>query len=964
MNSHKRLTQYLRDSWLSRDGSLNDGVQAIAQTPDGYLWVGTQDGLFRFDGINFKRYDRRLSRSLPSNDVLILICDHAGRLWIGTDKGLGCYDKGVFESINTNHGLSSNIIRALFEDSNSDLWIGTGGKGGLNVLRNGKIEKFTVADGLPDNTIYTIAQNSDGVLWVGTKAGLCRRANNEFIKVKLTDKNTTPIVNRLYLDRKGCMLAATDGDGLFLIEGDKVHQLENADLPNRLMSLFEDAHGNLWLGGYNTLHRWTNGKLETFKGKSWLRGLVNSLFEDREGSLWVGVIGGGLHRLSDGKVTAFTTQEGLISDAVWSVFEDTRERLWFGTADGLSCYKDGHFQNFNKEDGLAANTIYSIAEDHNGGLWFGTDGGGLSRLRDGEFTNFSKAHGLGSNTIFSIYADRTGDIWAGGKNGELSRITNDEIKVFANRSDLPRGAIWKIYKDSRGDLWLGTLGGLCRLAGDKIENLTAAGRFPSDVVYEIYEDRAGAMWFGTNAGGLVYFKNEGFIAITAADGLFDDLVYRIIEDDEGHFWMTCNRGIFSVEKKQLLDFVAGRIERISCFVLGREDGLPSAECSGGPSPAGWRTRSGKVWFPSSNGAISVDPQNISTNKLEPPVVIQKIVADERRISIDSPARLAAGTEKIEIHYAALSFVAASKMRYRYRLEGFDKGWVEAGNRRTAYYTNLPPGKYTFRVLAANSDGIWNTVGASFVFYLAPHIYQRKSFWAVCAAAAVGGSYAFYRSVMKERLRRVEERHQAILDERSRMSREIHDTLAQGLTGIISQLQAAELLTEEDERQKHFGLAKQLAKENLREARNWVAELRRAEPRKEIDSPPNLIRTIRQFIEQANERSAVKVVFRSHGKIYEIDQDVEVNLLRITQEAVNNALRHAAAAIIKVELEFKPDCIILTISDNGNGFDAAKNKGKGFGLLGMYERVELLGGQLEIKSRPDFGTVIMANIPTI
>lgn len=968
MNGQKLISQYVHDSWLGHSGLPNSGVQCLAQTPDGYLWIGTQDGLFRFDGARFIGFNRRNTETFLSNDIFVLLVARDGKLWIGTDNGLNCYYNNRFSVLTVEDGLPSSIIRALYEDNNGNLWVGGGGAdGGLSCLGKNKNVVLTTADGLLHNTVYAICEDGEGNFWVGTKGGLSRRENDKFVTFTLGE-NSNLIVNDLFVGRSGVLWVATEADGLFCVEGGQSKHFDSQNyLPNnKVATIFEDRSGNMWFGLQDALCRLANGKFESYGvEQGWASGRVCGFHEDLEGSLWVVSIGGGLRRLREGKFLNFTTKQNLAADLVWSICQDRADNVWIGTSNGLSRYYNGELTNYTIEEGLSSNTIYSICEDLAENLWFGTDGGGLIHFRDNKFTTFSKAEGLPSETIFSICEDSNGRLWIGGRNGELSIFRGGKFTVVEPQPNSPRGAIWSICEDRQKNLWFGTLGtGLCRLANDKFTSFTVADGFSSNIIYDVYEDLEGGLWCGSNGGGLNYFCNGKVTALTVDNGLFDNVIYRILEDDQNRLWMTSNRGLFYVSKNELKAVIEGSVETVASIVFGEADGMLTSECNGGTQPAGWRTSDGKLWIPTMHGMAVIDPRRLLVNSLAPPVLIEEIVADEQTFAPARSLEFVAGTDKIEIHYTALSFIAPERMRFRYRLGGFDREWVEAGARRTAYYTNLPPGDYRFQVAACNADGIWNNIGASCEFRIAPFFYQRKLFWAACATAAAGGSFLIYKQFLNDLLKRAQAQHQAVLEERTRLAREIHDTLAQDLTGIIAQLQAAEELAAEnhnEQQKRHVTQARELAKESLQDARRWVLALR-----SEVLEESNLCQAIKLFVEQTDARTAVNISCCEEGTLYSLPPETENNILRIAQEAVNNSIKHAEAANITVFLRYKPDELILQVTDDGRGFetDNRKRPHNNFGLTSMRERAKIIKAELEINSQLNRGTIVTATVPTV
>jgi signal transduction histidine kinase len=496
--------------------------------------------------------------------------------------------------------------------------------------------------------------------------------------------------------------------------------------------------------------------------------------------LWIGTNGGGLNRLKDGKFVTYTTKEGLSDDDVRSIYEDVDGLLWIGTNGGLSSIEDGKLTIYTTKDGLSSNQIRAIYKSRDGSLWIGTENEGLNRFKNGKFTIYAIKDGLSSNKVRAIYEDKKGNLWIGTKGGGLNRLDflqNSKVKFtsYTTKDGLSSDKIRVIHEDKKGNLWIGTEnGGLNRLdfsQGSKIKftTYTTKNGLSNDFIWSIYQDKDNLLWIGTSGGGLnrLDYSSEKssdsvkkIISYTTKEGLFDDLIYQILEDNKENLWMSCDKGIFRVSKKELNDFVEGKVRSIISIPYGTADGMKIRECNGGSQPAGCKTKDGKLWFPTIKGVVVIDPENIKFNELLPPVIIEDVVVDGRheKLNFLEKFNFSPGKEKFEFYYTALSFLVPERVKFKYKLEGFDKEWVDAGNRRTAYYTNIPPGEYSFKVIACNNDGIWNETGAEFNFYLKPHFYQTNLFYILCVMGFVFlgiGVYSFRVRQMRIRQKELE-----------------------------------------------------------------------------------------------------------------------------------------------------------------------------------------------------------------
>ncbi len=744
LEAGRAITQYGHRVWRTDEGLPQNSVFSIAQNRGGYLWLATQEGLARFDGVRFSVFDKRNTPQIKHNDVWTLFEDRTGNLWIGTrGGGLSRHADGVFTNYSKQDGLSNDSVQSITEDQAGNLWIGTRG-GGLNRYRDGKFTAYTQQEGLSHNTVFAVFADRDGTLWLGTDGGgLNRYRDGKFSALTTRDGLSSDIVFCIYQDRAGTLWIGTS-TGLNRLKDGKFTVFRTKDgLSNdNIRSIFEDRAGNLWIGtDGGGLNRLANGHFSAYTSKDGLSSdSIGAIYEDREGSLWVGTDAGGLNRFKDGKFTSTTSREGLSNDNARAVYEDRAGNLWIGTFGGLNRYRDGKFTAFTQKDGLSSDVVLSIAEDRTGGLWFGTLGAGLNRYQNGKFTVYAKKQGLSNDTVLTLLEDRAGTLWVGTRSGGLNALRDEKFTAYTTHEGLSSNDIRALLEDRAGGLWIGTLGGgLNHYKDGKFTAYTTQDGLAHDLVLSLHQDTAGTLWIGTFGGGLSRYKGGKFSNFGVKDGLFDDVIYRILEDDAGRLWMSSNRGVFSVALKELDEFANGRIQSIASVSYGKADGMSSTECNGAHQPAGWRGKNGTLWFPTIAGIVSIDPARIRTNTQAPPVRIEDIIVDGARIANHSGAELAPGKQKFEFHYTALSFLAPEKVRFSYRLDGFDEDWVDAGTVRTAYYTNIPPGPYTFRVKASNDDGLWSESEARYAFELQPYFYQRKIFvlfYVLCAAGLV------------------------------------------------------------------------------------------------------------------------------------------------------------------------------------------------------------------------------------
>jgi PAS domain S-box-containing protein len=741
LDPSKAITQYNHDIWQTEEGLPQNSVKAIVQTRDGYLWLGTQAGLARFDGVHFTVFNQRNTAAIKNSNVLALLEDHAGNLWIGTyGGGLVRLKDGQFTNFTTKEGLPNDVIYTLYEDRERNLWIGTHG-GGLSRWREGKFTTFTTKDGLSHNFVRALCEDRAGYLWIGTDGGgLSRFKDGKFSSLTKKDGLASNIVLSLYEDRQGSLWIGTYDGGLSRWQHGEFTTYTKKDglASNAILAIYEDRAGNLWVGAYGGgLNRLQGKSFTAFTAKEGLSDAgVRCLYEDREGSLWIGTHSGGLNRLRDGKFTSFTTKEGLSNDLVFPIYEDRAGNLWIGTeGSGLNRLKDGRVTVYTTKDGLANNFVWSLHEGRDGSLWIGT-GSGLSRLKDGRFTTYTTREGLSNDMIWALYESQDGSLWIGTFGGGLNRLKDGKVTAYTRKDGLPDVGVRYIHEDRAGNLWVGTnSGGLAQFRDGKFTTFTTREGLTSDNIRSLHEDQQGNLWIGT-LSGLNRLQNGRVTAYTTKEGLFDDLIWQILEDGQGNLWLSSSRGIFRVSRQELDAFAQGKSRTITSVAYGKADGLKSSQGNGGAQPMGWKSRDGRFWFSTVKGVAMIDPQQIKTNELPPPVFIEQALVNGRALPLNERIQLPPDQEKFEFHYTGLSLLAPGKVWFKTKLEGFDQDWVEVGTRRVAYYTNLPPGQYRFRVQACNNDGVWNETGASLDFYLAPRFYQTRTFYALCALAAL------------------------------------------------------------------------------------------------------------------------------------------------------------------------------------------------------------------------------------
>jgi PAS domain S-box-containing protein len=742
-------TQYGVSSWLSDDGLPQNWIGAIAQTPDGYLWFATEEGVSRFDGVRFTTFLERKS-------IAAMLVARDGALWISVDRGLARYKDHKMTLYSTRDGLREGPINSMSEGSDGSIWMAT--RTGLNRYYQGKFSAYLVTDGSAATWIWSTTVTRDGSLWWGTNGGGLKRLQHGVVTAFTTsDGLADNIVLALRQDRKGDLWIGTN-NGLSRMHGGKITTIPKAGgLTNQCVKVIqEDRDENLWIGtDGGGLNRYAGGTFTSFGTQHKLSSTsVLSLLEDREGSLWVGTSGVGVTQLRPSKFTTIGRLEGLNADMVWSVREAIDGSLLIGTNHGFRRWKNGAAASITAREGLSSDVVRSVDEDRSGSIWLATSDG-LNRYQNGKMTVYRTSDGLPNDTVRTAMEDRQGNIWVGTRGGGAARYRDGVFTVFSTANGLAGDVVGPIEEARDGSIWIATDGGVSVFKNGVFTNYTVRNGLSTNSARVIHQDREGGHWVGTYGGGLNRIKDGHISPISVIDGLFDEVIFAIVEDRKGYLWMTCNRGVFRVSLRDLNDFADGRIKRVHSTSFDIADGMKAAECNGG-SPGAWEGRDGRMFFATVRGVAIVDPNHIPFNTLAPPVWTEEVLVDGKVENVSPTAlTISPGRHSLEIHYTALSLVMPKSVRFRYRLRGFSDQWVDAGDRRTAFYTNLPPGNYTFEVMGSNNDGVWSTAANPVQFHFQPAFFQTLSFriaCAVCLLLAVRAAFHLRLKFLHERER--------------------------------------------------------------------------------------------------------------------------------------------------------------------------------------------------------------------
>lgn len=934
------------DTWLAEAGLPHNSVTAILQTWDGYLWVGTSNGLARFDGVRFTTFRSADTPGLRSNHILCLYEDAYGALWIGTDGGgLACYHSGRFTALGSEQGLSSDTVLCLGGDEAGRLWVGT--DSGLNLHEAGRFTTFFKTDGLPDDRVTAICQPIGLPLLISTGHRLSqyRREALAAFEAPLPPGAQTNLTC-LREDRDGRLWIASEA-GLFRLPAaggsDAGRSLQVQ--AGAVLALVERKEGQMWFGTrFGELCRVATIENTLRVEVIWRsQHSVTALCEDREGNLWVGTAGEGLHRVKHRRLRLVPWPEAQAASGSPCLFLTPQGELRLVGGDkNLYGWQDGAFVLWNRvpvPDGVG---IQTVCQTRDGEIWVGTLRDGLFECGSGELQQFSEQAGISDSAIEVLCGDGTGGLWIGTRNGGLNHFKNRTVARFNTPWGFLGTCASALERDSQGDLWIGTTGdGLFCLRDGQFTGYATASGLPSDQIRALHADGAGSLWAGTDKG-LCRIRNGRVTTFTSGNGLPEEAVLQLDSDTEGNLWVGAGNRIYRVNKHQLDAFAEGRAPFVNVVTYGKEDGLPGIQCV--PRVQWHRQDSGEgnLWFATTRGLVAVERAGQPWNKTPPPVVLEAVFVDNASVAFGDGVRVTPGKGSLRFEHTALSLTAPGKVHFRYRLEGFDTDWSEPATSREARYPKVPPGKYRFQVVACNNDGVWNETGASVAVTIVPFWWETFWFRWTVALAVMGTAGALYQ------LRRARRREIERL--RVRIASDLHDDIGSSLWSITL---LSRMLT------KHGNLGA--------EERQDLEEIHRI-----AIQTSNSIRDIIWLINPAFDTLQDLVLrtkdfagtmlrgvdYRMHCDGAVLSQklpfDFRHNLFLFFKEALTNIARHAQATAVEVRIEEHAHAWRLTIQDDGRGFDQATNTG-GNGLRNLRARAVRMKATLEVQSQPGQGT---------
>lgn len=1001
----RAVTQYVRASWGTDAGLPQSTGLALAFTRDGFLWVGTEEGVARFDGTAFVVHDRRNTPGLPHNVVYALLGTADGSLWVGTAAGLARIVAGSARPYGARDGAPERAVRCLLADRSGAVWAGTSG-GGLVRIAGETVAVLTTRDGLPSDEVSSLLEDSDGTLLIATSRGLARRRPDGRVEAVALPGARSDRLRGLCRGADGTLWVGSDAGVVGWKDGSAL-SIGPADglASAKLHTLAPDREGNVWAATAAGLCRIgaADGRVECLVEDGPISPApIFPLLEDADGDLWYGSAGGGLHRLSDSSFRVWGRPEGMPTNPALTFLETRDGRTFVGTyAGGLALLEGGRVvRTYRRADGLPDETVVGLCEGRDGVVWVATKGG-LAAIAGGRVRPDLVPKGLPGPDLFAVAEDAAGTLWVATGTG-LCRRDGARFVTLGPADGVPSPRLRSMRATRDGSLWIAAAGGgLVRLRGGASTSYGAAEGLPDATVYALHEDDDGTLWAGTLGGGLARGRNGRFRTFTERDGLFDDTVYEVLDDGLGHLWLTSNRGIARVARAALERYEAGRIAAIPVTLFGEAEGLRSAECNGAGEPSGLRTRDGRLWFATQGGAALLDPREGLRPRRPAVPRIEQVLVDDRPVPFVAGAVVPPGRSTLEIRYTAPVYRAPERARFRYRLEGFDEKAVEAGARRSAIYTNLAPGRYAFEVSVSAPGSPSASAGAPVTVRVEPHLHQTAWFPGLCLAAALGAAYGLYALRVRMLKRRARELEELVADRTRRLLREKQRTeeanrvKSQFLANVTHDLRTplnailgyADLLTEQAAERGLSDFAEDLgrirrAAEHQLTLVNDVLDLAKVESgRLDVASEPvDLPRFLPDLL------ATVAPMVRRNGSTLEAEGLDDAGVVRtdptrlrqILLNLLSNAARHTSNGVVRLEAAREGSDVLLRVRDTGEGIppeeverlfeDYAQTKegaakgGTGLGLSISRRLARLLGGDLSVESVPGSGSVFTLRIP--
>lgn len=962
--------QFITTQWTTENGLPQNTVNSIIQTRDGYIWVATFGGLARFDGIKFTIFNSSNTPVLQDTRIIFLNEDFEGILWITTEYGVVYYyENETFTKFEAKVGDEKKSYYFLDRDKDGSVWI----------QRSNSVKKYAFKKGEPSNKILknfpikissqitTTSVFDKNILWYygGTdiKNNLFGIDTETSKEIKTDNLPTTYEVHKISLNNKNGGIWLITDNAVGIISNNKFKPMYTSIIPEYIDSSFiTDEEDNVWCITSTHIYKIADGEVKKSEIKDFTQAYVIQNIIDKEGNIWVGTAGEGLYRLKKSRIRTYGLAKNNQILQTYSVIEASDGTIWIGT-DNLLSIKNNEIKAEWSNENFKESEVRSLALDKNDGLLLGTTNGVFEFFGE----KFKRRENIFTNDINTIYVDKQNDLWVGTFEGLIS-LKDKKNKLYTVKNGLVNNQIHFIKQTRNADLWIGTVGGLSRFRDGEFTNFTTKDGLSNNNIRDIFEDVDGTLWIGTYGGGINRFRNGKLVSITSKDGLAEDISSAILLDDDDNFWILGNKGVYSVSRQSLNDFADNKINLVFCSVYDTNDGMISDEGNGPYQHSGWKAKDGTLWFTMVKGAIAIDPK--SNSKIPPKVYIEDVFVDDNKVDKSQELSLDYNQEDVEISYTGLNFTKPENVQFRYKLDGRDKDWNFVGTRRTVYFPFIPSGQYTFKVQALSPGGVWSENEASILITVNSPFWQKWWFYLLCSLLVFGVVIGVYQLRLKRvevaRLKQREFSRQLINaheTERRRIAVDLHDSLGQSLL-VIKNWTANILKTPNipEKVQSHLEETLEISTVALEETRTISQNLM---PRHLKNF--GLTNTIEKIILQFNTATEIKIDFEI-DKIDDLftSQD-ELSIFRVIQECLNNIAKHSQTSSANVLIERHKKLINILVEDFGKGFDTTKhlsssNKNQSFGLNNIVQRINLLDGKLDIKSKINQGTKIAIEIP--
>jgi signal transduction histidine kinase/ligand-binding sensor domain-containing protein len=975
LNPGYHISQYGHSAWRLQDGVFPGAPSAIAQTSDGYLWIGTGNGLFRFDGVRFTPYSAVQNQPLSTPVIISLLGSRDGSLWIGTPYGLARWKDGEL----TTYASIRSQVNNIREDKDGGIWVSRSrmgdSQGPLCRVREAGPQCFGKNEGIPQQTALFQTPSADGAIWISGNAALTRWTPTSIKVTQLPAlANATQLngIDALEATSDGAlwvgMVFAGPGRGLQKLVNDVFEPITAGGFDSsnlRVTSLLLDRENVLWVGTLDAgIYRLSGGKVDHYQGAEGLSGnTVQSIFEDHDGNIWIATTSG-IDRFRNLRVVSVSSQEGLSASAVTSVLAAKDGTVWFGNSSFLDALRNDGVNSTPAEKVLSGRQFTSLFQDHAGRIWVGIDNDVAIRQNDGSFSRVRTSDGKPIGTVIAMTEDAERNIWAQVVSPfELIRIQNDKVQEVIPQSR--DGDTWDLAPDPRGGIWLGLRhGDLGHYYQGALKIYEAHTEGQHDRVYRLAVGSDGSV-FGATQRGVIALVNDRVRRMTEDNGLPCNEIYSLLLDARQSLWLYASCGLIEIERADFLKWLSQPSTRVRGRVFDAFDGVFAGRSAFQPTSA--LAPDGRIWFVNDQVAQFIDPAHLSAKALPPPVHIEQVIADRMTFQNVQTIQLPALTRNLEVDYTAPSLTLPERVHFRYRLDGIDSEWHEANTRRQAFYTDPSPGSYNFQVQASNEDGAWGGASETLYVRIQPAFFQTAWFRAACVAGfllLLGGLYQLrLRQIGQAFNARLEER----VGERNRIARDLHDTLLQSFQGLLLRFQTAYALfdTRPTDAKEVLGNSIDQTAQAITEGREAVQGLRASTV--ESNDLAQAIRTLgEQLVAEASSATSAGLHVAVEGTSRNLHPIVRDEIYRIASEALRNAYRHAEAKQIEVEFRYDERQFRLRVRDDGKGIDAmfltAEGRSGHFGLHGMRERAKSVGGKLTVWTAAESGTEIELIIP--